>query len=157
MTAGSMLGLASKSNARSDFSRGNRAALMRRSEQQWVLRSEQFTDWSWPGADPADLILDVPVVDQLIQLRERVDLGHRHQPVAAKPADLSLDSAFCVGALDVGLAVKGLDPIAGAERRPAFGLDPLPGESQYLGDRGLEVVVADLAERDPPSTLKACA
>lgn len=42
----------------------------------------------------------------------------------------------------------------GAKRRPPLGLHPLAGESQDLGDRGLEVVVGDLAEGNPAQHAK---
>jgi hypothetical protein len=35
------------------------------------------------------------------------------------------------------------------ERHPTLGFHTLPGKPQNLGDRGLEVVVTDLATRHP--------
>ncbi len=69
--------------------------------------------------------------------------------VAAKPADVAFHSALLVGALLTRLAVERLDPVVGAESRPACGLHPGTGEPQNLSDGGLEVVVADLAEWHP--------
>ena len=43
-----------------------------------------------------------------------------------------------------GLAVEGVDVEVGAERDPPVSLDPLPGEPDHLGNRGFEVVVAEL-------------
>lgn len=48
-----------------------------------------------------------PPVNQRVQLGERLDLGHRNQVVAAKPADLALDAALLVGAADAWLAAEG--------------------------------------------------
>ena len=76
------------------------------------------------------------------------DLRDRDQVVAAEPADLALDAALLVGALDAGLAVERVEPVVRPERDPPVGLDPGPAE-QHPRHRRLQVVVADLAGRDP--------
>lgn len=52
-----------------------------------------------------------------------------------------------MGTLDAGQAVRGLDGVMRAERGPSLVLRPR-ARAQHPGDRGLEVVVADLARRD---------
>jgi hypothetical protein len=52
----------------------------------------------------------VPLLDQLVQLRQRLDLRHWHDVVAAEVADLALNATLLVGALDAGPAVEALDP-----------------------------------------------
>src|SRR5207247_2584129 len=69
--------------------------------------------------------------------------------VAAEPADLPLDAALLVRALQAGLAVERIDAEVRTERGPSGGFDALPGEPEGLGDRRPQVVVADLAGRDP--------
>jgi hypothetical protein len=58
---------------------------------QWPLGGEQLTDRVGTRPDPACL---VPAVHQLVQLGQRVDLGHRDEVVAAKPPDLPLRPAL---------------------------------------------------------------
>lgn len=74
--------------------------------------------------------------------------------VAAEEADVALDAALLVSALDAGLAVEGVDVEVGAERDPPVSLDPLPGEPDHLGDGSLEVVVADLVCGHPAEDLE---
>lgn len=88
-------------------------------------------------------------IDHGVQLREAVDLGDRDQVVAAVPADLALHAALLVSTGDAGLAVEGIQAVVGAERGPSVGLDSLTVEPDHLRDRGLEIVVADLANRYP--------
>ncbi|HEX8868836.1 MAG TPA: hypothetical protein VF821_24460 [Lentzea sp.] len=108
-----------------------------------------LTDGVRPGADPPALVVGVPFVDHRVELGQRVDLGHRHQVVAAEPADLSLDPALLVSAVDAGLAVERLEIKVRTERGPPLGLHPLPLEAEHLGGRGPQVVVAHLAGRHP--------
>jgi hypothetical protein len=68
--------------------------------------------------------------------------------VAAEPADLPLDTALLVSALQARLAVERIDREVRTERGPSSGFDSLPGEPEDLGDRGPQVVVADLAGGD---------
>lgn len=68
--------------------------------------------------------------------------------VTTEPADLPLDTALFVSALQAWLAVERIDREVRTERRPSSSFDPLPGEPEDLGDRGPQVVVADLASRD---------
>jgi hypothetical protein len=53
------------------------------------------------------------------------------------------------GSLQTGLAVERIDREMRTERRPPSRLDSLPGETEDLGDRSPQIVVADLAARDP--------
>ena len=72
----------------------------------------------------------------------------RGQVPAAEPADLSLDPALLVRALDPGLAVEGVEAVVRPQRHEARVLEPFP--TQRAPDhRGLEVVVADHPARCP--------
>lgn len=65
--------------------------------------------------------------------------------VAAEPADVAFHPAFLVCPFHAGLAVERIQAHVGPERGPSCGFHPGSGEPEHLGDRGLEVVVADLA------------
>jgi hypothetical protein len=69
--------------------------------------------------------------------------------VTAKPADLPLDTALLVSTLQAWLAVERIDREVRTERRPPGSFDALPGEPEDLGDCRPQVVVANLASRDP--------
>src|SRR6266545_6276735 len=62
--------------------------------------------------------------------------------VTTEPADLPLDTALFVSALQAWLAVERIDREVRTERRPSSSFDPLPGEPEDLGDRGPQVVVS---------------
>jgi hypothetical protein len=98
---------------------------------------------------PPFVIRGVPGIDHGVQVLDRVGFGDRDEVVAAKPADVALDPALLVRPGDAGLAVERLDPVVRPECGPAVCLDPLPGEPEDRCDGGLEVVVTDLAGRDP--------
>lgn len=65
-------------------------ALLRQRFQQWFLDREVLADGVRAHADAAVFVSDVIAVDQLV---DRLDFGHRHQVVAAKPADIALHAA----------------------------------------------------------------
>lgn len=65
--------------------------------------------------------------------------------VAAEPADVALDTALLMRTLHAGLTVERLDAVVGPERGPPVRFHALAGEADHAGDRGLEVVVPDLA------------
>jgi hypothetical protein len=62
-------------------------------------------------ADPAGVITVVVAGQELVELGHRLDLGDRHQVVAAEPAALPLDPALLMGALHTGLAVERLEAV----------------------------------------------
>ena len=95
------------------------------------------------------LVVDVPGVDHRVQLRDGVDLRERDEVVAAVPPDLAFDPALLVRPLDAGLAVERVEAVVGAERGPTFCLFPQAGESDHLVHGRFQVVVPDLADRDP--------
>ena len=99
-------------------------------------------------ADAPGVISLVSGVDHGVELLERLDIGDGDQVVAAEPADLPLNTAFLVSPLQAWLAVERVDGEVRTERRPPGGFDSLPGEPEDLGDRGPQVVVADLASGD---------
>ncbi len=123
--------------------------LIRQRPQQQLFEREVLRDRLGPGPDAAGIVLPVPLLDHLIQLGERGDLGDRNEVVAAEVADLSLDPAFLMGALDARPAVEAFDTEVRLEGDPPIRLHPGPAQSQHLGHGGLEIVVADLAPRDP--------
>ena len=79
---------------------------------------------------------------QPVQLGEARDIRHRDEVAAAEPADLALDAALLVRALDAGDAEEAVEAVVRAERDKAGGFQPVP-TAQHLDDRGLQVVVAD--------------
>lgn len=68
-----------------------------------------FPDGVRSCSDPAVLVGEIPRIDEPVQFRDRVDFNDRDKMVAAKPADVTLDSAFLVRTLDAGLAVERVD------------------------------------------------
>ncbi|MCT2544071.1 hypothetical protein N0O83_14690 [Streptomyces atratus] len=94
-------------------SRGEQPAglerLLRQRHQQRLFEREVLGDGPGPGANPAGVVLPVPLLDHLVQLGERGDLGDRDEVVAAEVADLPLDAALLVGAFDAWAAVEALD------------------------------------------------
>ena len=97
-------------------------------------------------ADPAGVIGVIGGLQQGVEFVDGVHHRHRHAVVAAKPPALAFNPALLVAALMAGLAIPGLEPVVGAKRDPAVVL--LPGSPEEdLGDRAVEVVVADLVDR----------
>lgn len=76
--------------------------------------------------DPAVLVIDVPLPDPVIELGKGVDDGHRGHVGAAEPADVPLNAAFLVSALNAGMAVESVKPVVGPEQQPPLVLGPLP-------------------------------
>ncbi|MET7936893.1 hypothetical protein [Streptomyces sp. NPDC005322] len=62
--------------------------------QQRALVLEVLIDGPRPRADPVPDVVPVPLLDQLVQLRKRLDLRDGSEVVAAEVANLALDSAF---------------------------------------------------------------
>jgi hypothetical protein len=54
--------------------------------QRWFLDREVLADGVRAHADAAAVSSDVVAVDQLVQLIDGLDFGHRHQVVATEPA-----------------------------------------------------------------------
>ena len=89
------------------------------------------------------LVIDgIARCEQRVQLGERPDSGDGHQVTAAEPADLALDPALLMAALDPGQAIEAVEAVVGAQPDEPFVLQPVPTQ-QDLDDRGLQVVVAD--------------
>ena len=78
-------------------------------------------------------------------MRDRADRRDRNQVVAAEAADLALDAALLVRALDARRGEQRLEQVVRAHRDEPVGLDP-PAALEDLLDRRAQVVVADLAE-----------
>lgn len=110
-----------------------------------LFRAEVLADRVGPGADPAGLVVDVPLVDHRVELGQRVNNGHGDEVVAPEVADLALHSALLVSALDSRPAIERVDAPVRAELGPAFGFHPHPAQPDHPGDRRLQVVVADPA------------
>jgi hypothetical protein len=90
---------------------------------------------------------------QMVELGHRLDLGDRHQMVAAEPAALPLDPALLMGALHTGLAVERLEAVVGPERHPPGRLGAGPAE-QHPRHRCFKVVVADVEPRSASEDLE---
>src|SRR3954452_440103 len=73
--------------------------------------------------------------------------------VAAEPSALTLHATLLMGTLDAGVAVERVEAVVGPERHPAGRLGAVAAE-QHPGDRGLEVVVADLVGWCPAQHLE---
>lgn len=100
--------------------------------------------------DAAGVVDLVPHPDLFVQLGQRVDLGHRSQPVAAKPAHLTFHAALLMGDSDTGLAVERIEPIVRAEQLPAFVLHPITHAVaiDHQRHRRGEIDVSDVAGRN---------
>ncbi|MBB5925864.1 hypothetical protein [Streptomyces echinatus] len=70
-----------------------------------LFEREALCDRLGSRPDAAGVILPVPLLDHLVQLAERGDLGDRNEVVAAEEADLAFDRALLVGAFDARPAV----------------------------------------------------
>ncbi|MEU9602401.1 hypothetical protein AB0E06_37080 [Streptomyces sp. NPDC048109] len=75
------------------------------------------------------LFLPVTLLDHLVQLGERGDLGDGKEVVAAKVADHPFDAALLVGAFDARVAVEALDAVVRLEGDPPVGLRRRRGAS----------------------------
>lgn len=122
--------------------------LLRQRHQQRLLDGEVLVDSPRPRTDPPVPVVQIPLVDELVQLGERVDFRDRREVVPAEVADHPFDAALLVGAFDAWAAVEALDVEVRAEGDPPVGLHPRPIQPQHLGDGRFQVVVADLAPRD---------
>jgi len=117
--------------------------------QQRLFECEALRDRLGPGPDAAGIVLLVPLFDHLVQLGERGDLGDGNEVIAAEVADHPFDPALLVGPFDARPAVETFNAEVRTEGDPPVGIRPRPALPQHPGDGGLEVVVADLAPRDP--------
>lgn len=63
----------------------------------------------WPGTDPAPLVLCVPALDHRVQLGKGDDFADGDHVIAAERADLPLDPALLVGALDPAVGAVGVE------------------------------------------------
>jgi hypothetical protein len=100
-------------------------------------------------------VAGLPAGDLLVQFIEGLHLGHWGEPGASEPADLALDAALLVRPFDAGVAVERVEAVVGPEQHPPRVLGPAPTRAvQHLGHRGSQVVVADVAGRDPTESLE---
>ena len=116
--------------------------------QRRPLQLPVVADGLDPVGDPAVLVLGVGGGQQLVELCDRVDFGHRDAVGAAEPAALTLHPALLMRAVDAGLAVEGVETVVGTERHPPVGLEPVAA-GQHPRHRRLQVVVADVPPRHP--------
>ena len=118
----------------------------RQRAQQVDLARERLADSLLTPADRAPQIADARRGELVVELRERGDLGHRHQVGAPEPPDVPLHTALLMRAFLARAREARFVEVVRAQRDEAIGLDA-PAALQHLHDRRAEVVVSHHAER----------
>ncbi|MED7927771.1 hypothetical protein SMD20_26160 [Nonomuraea sp. LP-02] len=88
--------------------------------QQRLLQCEVLSDRPCAGADLALVILDIPLLDQVIELADGGDIRHGDEMVAAEPADLAFNPDLLMRAFLTWPAIEGVQPEVGSKGQPAF-------------------------------------
>jgi len=114
--------------------------------QQARLDPERLPDRLGAAADPPLEVGEAAILEQVVELLERGDLGDRDEVRAAEAADFAFHAALLVGARAAGASERRLVQVVRTQTDETVLLDP-PSAAQHLLDRRAQVVVADRRER----------